>query len=71
MRWISVCTGHASTVTSRQKLATPSGSRASRDNTKYNSTPPMAANQITGGSQNRLMTHNSRTPRMLPARLSP
>jgi hypothetical protein len=72
MRWMSVCTGQASTMMSALRLATPSGKRlASRDSTKNNSTPPTAVNQITGGSQNRLITNSTATPRMLPARLRP
>jgi hypothetical protein len=55
----------------RQKLATPSGMRLSRDSTKNNSVPPTAVNQTTGGSQNRLITNSTATPTMLPTRLSP
>ena len=49
----------------------PSGNAASRDSTKYSSTKPTAANQITGGSQNRLMRNSATTPRMLPNKLRP
>ena len=31
--------------------------------------PPTTANQITGGSQYRLITNSAMTPRMLPIRL--
>ena len=55
----------------RQKLATPSGMRLSRDSTKNSSVPPTAVNHTTGGSQNRLITNSTATPTMLPIRLSP
>jgi hypothetical protein len=71
MRWMSVCTGQASTVSIRQKLPTPSGSIVPRASTKYSSTKPTAVNHTTGGNQNRLITNSTMTPRMLPARLRP
>ncbi len=42
-----------------------------RASTKYSSTKPTAVNHTTGGSQNRLITNSTMTPRMLPARLRP
>jgi hypothetical protein len=71
MRWTSVLTGQARTVSSTQKLATPNAMRLSFDSTKSRRTPATAVNQIVGGSQHRLITNSTRTPKMLPARLSP
>ena len=49
----------------------PDGKRVSLDSTKISRMPPVTVNQTTGGSQNKLITHNATTPIMLPTRLRP
>jgi len=69
MRCVSGCTGQARIASSTQKLAMPTPRNSSRDSTNSKRMPPVAANQITGGVQYRLIANSAITPRMLPPRL--